>query len=996
MVGRSVELVDRRRLVDPLRGQRLVALIAPSGFGKTVLLEQLLELDGRAAPLRVRLDAVAGPEELVDALRRAARRAGMDDLVAAMAGEDPTDALDGLLGYATGGGGFAIAVDEVQRLDARARRLARELVADLPPACRAIVAGREGDWARGWPGVHVGAADLRMTADEVARVLGPRPPRTVVEDLVAVTEGWPAAVAVAATHLRADPAWSPSSRAASRSVLAVLVDELVADDRATLARLAQLPLVDPTVAELVAGPRAHEALERSGLPVRHERGGWISIPDAIRNVLVADARFATDARTLAAVAERYASRGELSAAVRLLVAHRAHDALAAVLAARHWTELEDLGLGELGHVLELIPDDLLAADATVLVEGARAAEANHPALRDAWLQRLERLALPPTVGRAAAAERARQLVRAVRIDEALAVAKGVTAAAEPGEHVTRARALLAAAHAHAFLATEPAYDEAEAELVEAAELFDLAGEHRWQAEALARLGYSVLFHRGRPHAAMPHLEAALSLLPASDRTRAHWLAMHVDVLDTLDHPTLADAAIAEAIEIGERIRDPGVVATALWSRAWVEGRRGNAAAVRAALAQVERLAPPWLVTNSGVEFYGSIADHLVALGDVAGARRCQARARALHERLPYPEAIGMMDARIDAFVGDPAASLATLERLDRAIGAAPNTRWVRRLEAALALVRLGRADDARAAVAEALSIVDGMGVPDLPHRFERPLVELLSGVWPERVAPPPPAVEVTLLGGFAVRAGAQDLTPPAGHPSTVLQLLAVRGTMTADALIDVLWPDAAPATGRARLRNTVNRLRARSGDVVERRDDSLRLAPSVRTDLQAFEAAAAEALAAGPQRRGGLARRALALHTGELLPAAIYEDWAAAPRERVARRFLALVDVVADDAERDGNLDETARLLDLGIAADPLDDRRYARLARILLRQGRGRAAAAVARRAVGVFADLGLAPAPELVSLAAAGAPPGDDGGRDGPGVPATPRGEARFPLQR
>ena len=94
------------------------------------------------------------------------------------------------------------------------------------------------------------------------------------------------------------------------------------------------------------------------------------------------------------------------------------------------------------------------------------------------------------------------------------------------------------------------------------------------------------------------------------------------------------------------------------------------------------------------------------------------------------------------------------------------------------------------------------------------------------------------------------------------------------------------------------------------------------------------------------------------------EGTAAGPRERMLRRYLSLIDMVAEAAEREGNHDEAARLLDLGIAADALDERRYVRLADLLMTQGRANAARQVAERGLAVFGELGLPPGAELLRL--------------------------------
>ena len=72
------------------------------------------------------------------------------------------------------------------------------------------------------------------------------------------------------------------------------------------------------------------------------------------------------------------------------------------------------------------------------------------------------------------------------------------------------------------------------------------------------------------------------------------------------------------------------------------------------------------------------------------------------------------------------------------------------------------------------------------------------------------------------------------------------------------------------------------------------------------------------------------------------------------RRFLTLVDLVAADAIDHGDSDEATRLIDVGIAEEPLDEGRYASLCAVLESQGRTSAAREVARRAEATFADAG------------------------------------------
>ena len=59
-------------------------------------------------------------------------------------------------------------------------------------------------------------------------------------------------------------------------------------------------------------------------------------------------------------------------------------------------------------------------------------------------------------------------------------------------------------------------------------------------------------------------------------------------------------------------------------------------------------------------------------------------------------------------------------------------------------------------------------------------------------------VSVRMLGRFEVSGAGEDLTPPVGRAATVVKVLALRGAVTAEAAIDLLWGDCDPDTGRAR------------------------------------------------------------------------------------------------------------------------------------------------------------------------------------------------------
>ena len=112
-------------------------------------------------------------------------------------------------------------------------------------------------------------------------------------------------------------------------------------------------------------------------------------------------------------------------------------------------------------------------------------------------------------------------------------------------------------------------------------------------------------------------------------------------------------------------------------------------------------------------------------------------------------------------------------------------------------------------------------------------------------------------------------------------------------------------------------------------------------------------------------RRAREAYAGELLPGDPYADWAAAPRERIRRQHLALVDLVTRHCLETRELDEALRLLDVAIEVEPYEVWRYRAAAEALRTQGRPAASAQLAARGLALLDDLGLPGDPQLETLA-------------------------------
>ena len=108
-------------------------------------------------------------------------------------------------------------------------------------------------------------------------------------------------------------------------------------------------------------------------------------------------------------------------------------------------------------------------------------------------------------------------------------------------------------------------------------------------------------------------------------------------------------------------------------------------------------------------------------------------------------------------------------------------------------------------------------------------------------------------------------------------------------VMDALWPDLSPDAAATNLRKAIHYLRRALGTAVPVviQSEFVALCPDglVLTDVERFEAAAKEALGAGPRA----CDRAAALYGGELVPEDRYASWAFEPRERLRLRYVQLL-----------------------------------------------------------------------------------------------------------
>ena len=971
--------VSRARLVEPLTGPRVGIVVGGSGWGKTTLsLELAATLECRTAA--VRLGAEAGDlASLRTALRRACRRAGLSACTAALdSTSEAWAALDAFVdALAVDSSPVLVIVDEIEHADREVVAALAMLAGDLPAPHRALLVGRSAPAALrlaldGVPTATLESGDLAFTPEEtvaLGRVAGLDLSGPVASGLVEATGGWAAALTVALERVRLGAGDDGIAGAAERPIaLGELVRDLLAslDPRSAdavvqLAHLVPLPL--GAVDEVTGREGLVELALRAGIPLDRRRDGWLDLSGPVREALVAAGP--VDRACARRAAEVHRTLGEPLQGTRLLLGARDAEGAAATLASLTPRQVAGLDFHEL-HSLVAAVGPAVEAHPRALLHLARSCEAAAEArVRAELLARAERrVATDAALGREIVAERARDLVRDGRTDDAARLAEELLAAAGPDELQTRVRALHVLGRTHAWRADTGSLAVAEPLLLEAAELYLALGDPNGAAHALLGLAYDVYTLGGRVDDAVDCLARAVALLPPRARLRAVILAFQGEALVDVGRDAEAETVLLEADRLGRLLGDSRAVAYSAWVRARVAARRRDAGATRALLVAAEASRGDWFAHHTGVEFLAEAAVLLDQVGRAAEAGEMLGRAKERREEAP--RYVILAEGMIAARSGDPALAETLLAEVLERGDLEGRIRWRATLLRAWASQRAGDEEEAAGLAERAAALAAALGHPELPGLWEPEIAASLAARAPHPVAAEAAAVvRVRALGGLVVERAGTALDLPPGRPTAVVGILAASGgRITSDQAIEALWPGVDPASGRKRLRNVLNRLRETAGEIVVRDGASLALAAQVELDAVLFEQAAERALGDSGPEAEGRARAALARYSGDLLPDSRYEDWAAAPRERLRFLALKLVDRLAAAAEQEGELDDALAFLERGIELDGLDEARFLRAARVLLAQGRRGRALDVLRRSAGALRSLGLEPSAEHRAL--------------------------------
>ena len=965
--------VPRPRLVDLLAAARVTLVAAPGGYGKTVLAAEL----GARLELPV-IDVDAGAVTTADlfcaAIRRGAIRAGLSDLVASLGritSADPgtcaREVADACAAFASG---LLIVVDEAQEIVGDAAAMLVALAGEAHPRVRLVLLGRAlpaGTESIGGPDVvRIGAEELSFQRAEVKVLIDlvlDEPAAAVDAAIYDAGRGWPAITALAIARLARDPGVGRPPFGLARRTLAALVDEAFAglqpEGRGVAAQLAHLPLLAPALIDAVVGEGAFDRLVRDGLPLAARRDGWYELPGRVREELAGrgplEPAIARDA------ARFYASVGEVALALQLLSRTGDHATVADLIATTPLEDLDEVGPPVLFAVLALVPDDVLRANARGLLQVIRIADLARMRPDVArLLERAERLGIDGPVGLELAAERAMQVFRTRDENRAAPLAEGVLRDAGPADVLARARAL----QVLALTGWDEADPVSARRLEEAVVLFGIAGEARWRGEALAGLAYHFRYHTGAIEIAQRTMEDALAALPGASRIRASWLTFQGEIETYAGNLVGAEAALREAEALGRSSGEGRTLAYVAWAGGVLATVRRDAAVAEQRFELAERFGG--YDPASGLLLMAEAATSLARLDRADAALRWLERAEAAAAEIGFAIVTWLPRGIYEARFGDPARAeevLCAYQTSDER-QMPPREEWRVLLERAGAALRRGDGTAAADLAARASEVARARGLAGLMALHEPALVARLA---PEASAPDVHPL-VQCLGEFAVSVAGKPVELAAGHPTTLVKLLAVaRRSVPLDEAAESLWPNIDAETGQRRLRNVLARVRAACGELIVRRGTALALAPEVEIDIAAFLRQAAEALGADDAEREGRAAAALARYAGELLPADRYEAWSRGAREETRRRALDLIDVLVDAARERGALDDAIRLLDRALAIEPDDEARILTSAELLLVQGRRGSARTLVERAAGLRSAAGVPPSPRVERLLAA-----------------------------
>ncbi|MGH2854908.1 MAG: BTAD domain-containing putative transcriptional regulator [Solirubrobacteraceae bacterium] len=405
-----------------------------------------------------------------------------------------------------------------------------------------------------------------------------------------------------------------------------------------------------------------------------------------------------------------------------------------------------------------------------------------------------------------------------------------------------------------------------------------------------------------------------------------------DLHRTRGHLVRARAAYEEALTLAEPHHDVFGLSSALTGLARI-GAADDLTLARELATRAVELGEglrkvPALLARGWVQLMGGDRPH--ALAD---AKRAAVAARQRRDNPGLAEAI-----TLDVLASnDPAVDTTTLQE---AIDIWQET-GCRLEEAATRLVaaRIG-APVPRVDAHLAEQMLRDYGVDVQSRRAAGPLGVLVRSA---------PAVSIQTLGVFRVIRGGSPIPTvewKSKKARDLLKILVARRRPTPrDQLMELLWPEVAPAVSGNRLSvllstvRDVLQLHPGAEDPLVTSDGAVSLnRAQVSIDVEEFLAQATVALGADRAKAPDATARlvaAVAAHTGDFLEDDPYQEWTRALAEEVRTVYIALLRALAARLRDEGDTDAVVRYTLRLLEQDPYDEEAHLSLVAVLLDAGR-------------------------------------------------------------
>jgi LuxR family transcriptional regulator, maltose regulon positive regulatory protein len=240
-------------------------------------------------------------------------------------------------------------------------------------------------------------------------------------------------------------------------------------------------------------------------------------------------------------------------------------------------------------------------------------------------------------------------------------------------------------------------------------------------------------------------------------------------------------------------------------------------------------------------------------------------------------------------------------------------------------------------------------------------------------------LRVQTLGGFQVWRGSDPIPPNAWRREKSKQLFQLLLThrktqLTREQICEFLWPESDPETAQRNFKVTLNTLYqvleaerepGEDSAFILREDLLYGLRPGADIWLDAEQFSRALQPGSGQKIPQESILQALSYYQGEYLPGALYEDWAAEERERLAALFLESADKLAESLLEHGRHTEAIDLCQRILAQDNCWERAYRYLMTAYDHLGnRGQVARVYQRCVQTLREELDVSPSPETEKL--------------------------------